>query len=77
MQVEVLFFGHLAEIAGTTKIRLQDVADSNKLEEIVHEMYPQMANLSYSIAVNKKTIEKNTPFEGDTHVAFLPPFSGG
>lgn len=77
MQVEVLFFGQLAEITGRTKIQLQDVADSHKLEQILHEMYPQMANLSYRIAVNKKTIQSNTPFIGDTHVAFLPPFSGG
>jgi molybdopterin converting factor small subunit len=36
-----------------------------------------MANMSYSIAVNKKTIHENTVFEGDANVALLPPFSGG
>jgi hypothetical protein len=40
-------------------------------------MYPEMSNLSYSMALNKKTIHQNTIFEGDANIALLPPSSGG
>lgn len=77
MQIEVTLFGQLADIAGTQKILLNDIQDTDTLEQKLHEMYPKIASMSYSIAVNKKTIHKNTCFEGDTNVAFMPPFSGG
>lgn len=77
MKVELTLFGSLADIAGRTKFQLQDIPDTDALQKKIHEMYPELANMSYSIAVNKKTIHKNTVFEGDTNVALLPPFSGG
>lgn len=77
MQVEVTLFGQLAEIAGTQKFYLHDIPNTDTVKKKLHEMYPAIANLSYSIAVNKKTIHENTTLEGDVNVAFLPPFSGG
>jgi sulfur-carrier protein len=77
MQVEITLFGQLADIAGTQKIHLHDIPDTASLEQKLHEMYPAIANLSYSIAVNKKTIHQNTRLDEDVNVAFLPPFSGG
>ncbi|WP_395625573.1 MoaD/ThiS family protein [Daejeonella sp.] len=77
MQVEVLLFGQLADIVGTNKFHLQNIPDTDTLGKKLHEMYPALAKLSYSIAVNKKTIHENTIFDGDADIALLPPFSGG
>lgn len=77
MKVEITLFGQLADIVGTNKFHLQDIPDTDTLQQILHEKYPALSNLSYSIAVNKKTIHKNTILDEDANVAFLPPFSGG
>lgn len=77
MQVEVTLFGQLADIAGTSKFNLHDIPDTDTLQKTVHELYPKIATISYTIAVNKQIIDKNKVFEGDVNVAFLPPFSGG
>lgn len=77
MKVEITLFGQLADIVGTNKFHLQDIPDTDTLQQILHEKYPALSNLSYSIAVNKKTIHKNTILNEDANVAFLPPFSGG
>jgi molybdopterin synthase sulfur carrier subunit len=77
MKVEITLFGQLADIVGTNKFHLQNIPDTDTLQQILDEMYPALAKLSYSIAVNKKTIHENTIFDGDADVALLPPFSGG
>lgn len=77
MKVEITLFGQLADIAGTQKFHLQDIPDTDTLQRILHEKYPALANLSYCIAVNKKTIHENTILDEDVNVALLPPFSGG
>jgi molybdopterin synthase sulfur carrier subunit len=77
MKVEITLFGQLADIVGTNKFHLQDIPDTDTLQHILHEKYPELSNLSYSIAVNKKTIHENTILDEDANVAFLPPFSGG
>jgi molybdopterin synthase sulfur carrier subunit len=77
MKVEVTLFGQLADIAGTPKFHLKDIPDTDRLEQKLHEMYPEMSKMSYSIALNKKIIHENSFFEGDVDIAFLPPFSGG
>jgi molybdopterin synthase sulfur carrier subunit len=77
MKVEITLFGQLADIVGTNKFHLQNIPDTDTLEQKLHEMYPALAKLSYSIAVNKKTIHENTIFVGDADIALLPPFSGG
>ena len=77
MKVEITLFGQLADIVGTNKFHLQDIPDTDTLQQILHEKYPALSHLRYSIAVNKKTIHENTILDEDANVAFLPPFSGG
>ena len=77
MQVHIMFFGQLTDITGTQELVLQDIYDTNTLQETLHELYPALANAKYAIAMNKKTIQGNSMFSGDTTIALLPPFSGG
>ncbi|MBW7951608.1 MAG: MoaD/ThiS family protein [Chitinophagaceae bacterium] len=77
MKISVLVFGHIAEIVNTEKLILQNVKDTDELNEQLKKEYPLLQKLAYSIAVNKKIIQSNTILTNEDVVAILPPFSGG
>lgn len=76
MQIQVILFGQLADIAGHTVI-VNDISDTDSLVNSLHKNYPELANAKYIIAVNRQVINKNTGLTADNVVALLPPFSGG
>lgn len=76
MEIEILLFGRLAEIAGNSVV-LADVRDTNSLKNVLHKLYPELAKTKYVIAVNKQLVNENTVLNDKNTVALLPPFSGG
>lgn len=77
MTITVLMFGRIAELTGEQRQTFHDIHDTNRLQEHVTQTYPDIANLTYSIAVNTVMIRENAALtDGDT-VALMPPFSGG
>ena len=75
--MEVVFYGRLAEITGSTILRPEDITDTDQLKEKLLGLYPAMADISFAIAVNNQIVQGNAALRiGDT-VALLPPFSGG
>jgi sulfur-carrier protein len=76
MSVEVLFFGKLVEIAGTS-LTIKDVKTTEELLEQLRLQCPLLAAEKYIVAVDKKTITGNTILSDGCTVALLPPFSGG
>lgn len=76
MQVEVLFFGKLVEIAGASLV-LNNVTSTDELQEQLCLQYPALRAEKFIIAVDKKTISTNTSLTDHCTVALLPPFSGG
>lgn len=77
MEITVLLFGNLAQIAGVDKITLCDVNDTAIVNDLMLSKYPTFKNSKYAIAVNKQLIkEKQILCDGD-ELVFLPPFSGG
>lgn len=77
MEINLLVFGQLTDITGTTNLRIEDVEDTNGLEKKFTEHFPEAANFKYRVAVNKVLINNNTLLNNNDTVAFLPPFSGG
>ncbi len=77
MQVQVIIFGQLAEITGSSGILLQDISDTDSLILELQKMYPALAGSKYAIALDKKVINRNTILADNNIVALLPPFSGG
>ncbi len=77
MDITVLFFGQLAELAATNETVFQSVIDTDALKIQLHQKYPQFADSSFIIAVNKILTDQNTPLFNGATVALLPPFSGG
>jgi sulfur-carrier protein len=77
MDVKIILFGQLCDIAGTDELLLNSVSDTHELQEQLKKQYPPVAASKYIIAVDKKMIQENTPLHENSLVALLPPFSGG
>lgn len=76
MRVEVLFFGKLVDIAGSSLV-INNVASTDELLDQLRLQFPALAAEKYIVAVDKKTITENTSLTDNCTVALLPPFSGG
>jgi sulfur-carrier protein len=76
MDVKIILFGRLAEIAGSA-VFVTDVADTDSLISALRKTYPAIAEAKYVIAVDKRVITSNTLLNEKSVVALLPPFSGG
>jgi molybdopterin synthase sulfur carrier subunit len=77
MQVNVILFGQLKDLAGNSQIVLENVADTESLVTALHTKYPTLANKQFIIAVDKQVVSKNTSLTNNSTVALMPPFSGG
>ena len=76
MPINIIIFGQLADIAGSS-LALENIADTNSLIKELHNLYPALASAKYAIAVDKKVVNENTRLAENSVVALLPPFSGG
>lgn len=77
MNVEVLFFGQLEELAGCDRINVRDATDTLTVTRLVCNQYPALSGVKYLIAVNHEVVAGNIPLQDGAVVAFLPPYSGG
>ena len=77
MQINILAFGQIADIAGTGSWKERDIAYTDLLKQKLHEQFPQLQHLNYLVAVNKTIIHENTVIPDQATIALLPPYSGG
>ncbi|RAI97837.1 molybdopterin synthase catalytic subunit/molybdopterin synthase sulfur carrier subunit [Chitinophaga skermanii] len=75
--MEVLVFGQLTDITGSTSLQLPTVASSDELREMLHTQFPSLKSITYLIAINKKIAKQNMVIDQHAEIALLPPFSGG
>ena len=76
MPISILIFGQLTDIAGTS-LSLKDIPDTDSLVKKLNELYPELSEKKYVIAVDKQVVTTNTILNDNNMVALLPPFSGG
>ena len=76
MSLKISIFGHLTEITGQN-LELTGIQDTNLLKHKLYELYPDLRNKSFAIAVDKKVIQSNILLTDHSEIALLPPFSGG
>jgi sulfur-carrier protein len=76
MKVNIIIFGQLCEVLGE-KLVMNNIADTESLQQELHKKFPALENYKYVMAVNKKQVTVNTVLNEDAIVALLPPFSGG
>lgn len=77
MKIEVLFFGQLTDITGSSKLVIDYVDTTDNLKKIILEKFPALSSLKFAIAVNKQIVTDNISIEKNSSIAFMPPFSGG
>ena len=77
MQVEIILFGQLTDIAGHDTVTVENISDTDGMVKEIDKLYPSMSGVKYLIAVDKKVIQENTVIGETNKVALLPPFSGG
>jgi molybdopterin synthase sulfur carrier subunit len=77
MSIEVMFFGQLTDITGSSKISVEDVADTDSLKQKLFQQYPSLSAAKFRVAVDNKIISDNTSIGQGSKIAFMPPFSGG
>lgn len=77
MQIDVKYFGMLAEITGCdsekVESEIQTVAD---LQKVLLGKYPDFKNKDFRIAQNQELVALETKLTGQ-EIAVLPPFAGG
>jgi sulfur-carrier protein len=67
----------LIDIMGRPTLELEDVVDTQSLQQKIQACFPALAATTYRIAVDKKVVTQNVALQNDSTVALLPPFSGG
>jgi len=77
MQIKVLLFGELAQLAGSAELILQDVDSTTSANEMLENKFPQLVSKKYAIAVNKQIVKDSQQLHDGDEIALLPPFSGG
>ena len=77
MQVKVLFFGVLSEVAGTDCRHYSEVKSTDDLKLKILDDFPEIENYNYRISLNNEILNSNMILNDSDEVALLPPFAGG
>ena len=77
MQIDVKYFGMLAEITGCNSEQLViSSLEIAGLKEVLLNKYPGFANKDFRIAQNQELVLDTSPLTGE-EIGVLPPFAGG
>ncbi|MBK7711255.1 MAG: MoaD/ThiS family protein [Bacteroidales bacterium] len=77
MQVKVLFFGVLSEVAGTDCRHYMEVKSINELKLRIIDEFPEIAHYNYRISLNSEIISSDRLLNENDEIALMPPFAGG
>jgi len=77
MEVKVLFFGVLSEVAGTSIKHYNNVRTVNELKLRILDDYPEITHYNYRFSVNNEITDKDLTLKTGDEVSLMPPFSGG
>jgi len=76
-KLTVTFFGVLSEIAGSSKITIENVNNTDELKLSLINKFPVLNKHNLLLAVNNKQIKTSTALKEGDNVSVMPPFSGG
>ena len=77
MKVKILFFGILSEAAGNQEMIINDISDSETLQNHLSSLIPGLMDYTFRMAINREFIESNRTLKDGDVVAMMPPFAGG
>jgi molybdopterin converting factor subunit 1 len=81
IEVDVLMFGPLADLAATSKLRVA-VPEGTKVAGLIERVGEQFPGLrarlpTVAVAVNLAYVSRQAPLSSGDEVALIPPVSGG
>lgn len=77
MEVTVLFFGVLSEVAGTSVKLYLDVKSVADLKIRINDDFPEILHYNFRVSVNNEITDNNLLLKTGDEVALMPPFAGG
>ena len=77
MEVKVLFFGVLSEVAGIDCRHYEDVKSTGDLKHRILDEYPEIEHYNYVMSLNNEIINNDRLLRDGDEVALMPPFAGG
>jgi sulfur-carrier protein len=77
MEVNVLFFGVLAEVSGTNCKHYKEVNSLCHLRLRIQDDFPEIKHYNFRLAVNNEMVENDPKLNDGDEVALMPPFAGG
>jgi len=77
METSIIVFGRLADIIGNNNIVVTNSGNTDSLMKELKQLYPELDEIKFLMAVDKKTVTENTFLNSSNIIALLPPFSGG
>lgn len=77
MNIEVLFFGVLADITGTGRKQYKDVTSFSDLKYRIEDEFPEIVHYTFRIALNNELVNEEPLLKDGDEIAYLPPFAGG
>jgi len=77
MNIEINYFGMLAEVTGrNSEVLAFSATPVSDLKEFLFQKYPKLQTLDFRIAQNQELVSEDTLLNGQ-EIALLPPFAGG
>lgn len=77
MAVKVLFFGVLAEVAGTDCKHYHGIRSIGELKLRIEDDFPELEHYNFRISLNNDIIDDDPILSENDEVGLLPPFAGG
>jgi sulfur-carrier protein len=77
MEINVLFFGVLAEVTGTYHKHYRGIESFGDLRYRIEDDFPEIVHYNFRIAVNNEIINDDPLLSQGDEIAYLPPFAGG
>lgn len=77
MEVKVLFFGVLTDVAGTSIKVYNGVKSLSDLKFRITDDFPEIVHYDYRISVNNTIVVDDPVLNDGDEIALMPPFAGG
>jgi molybdopterin synthase sulfur carrier subunit len=77
MEVKVLFFGVLTDVAGTNIKIYNGVKSLPDLKLRISDDFPEIVHYDFRISVNNTIVENDPVLKDGDEIALMPPFAGG
>jgi molybdopterin converting factor small subunit len=77
MEIEVFFFGVLADLTGIRQKHYNNVKSFADLKYRIGDEFPEIVHYTFRIAVNNEIVSDDPLLTEGDEIALLPPFAGG